>query len=96
MENPGGQGVDASAPTTESEGRRLAAPHVKAAIDRLVELLACDGRQAHVAANAARSLVDIAEGRDAAVERLVEAKLKKLIEEAKRDQAGRPLLRSVG
>lgn len=68
--------------------RALAKLHVPRAVARLVELMDCEGRQAHVAATACKAIIDIAEGSDAdKIIKAVKEHLNTLLSEAERAEA---------
>lgn len=70
------------------EARLLAKQHVPAAVQRLVELMKCTGRQAHVAASACKAIIEIAEGSDAdKIIKAVKQHLDGLLGEAERLEA---------
>ena len=65
----------------------LAKRHTTRAIERLAELMECDGRQSQVAVMACKVMIEVACPRttdDARVEKLVEARFRELVEEARK------------
>lgn len=66
--------------------RDLALPHVARAVERLAEIMECDGRQTQSAVMAATAMIKLAhpDMDDPRVNKLVEEKFKALVEEARK------------